>query len=77
MGQCEIDPGVLSNLRDVKVVLALAVHVDGTRNGGSRYMRFRNYAQYSLTNRLGELSFCMGCMVTQDVEKHDNADRLH
>ena len=73
MEQCMTDPCVFRLIREGKLVLILAVHVDdmavaGTRVEVNKLLVTLNKKDFE-TNDLGELSFFTGCTITQYTEK--------
>ena len=72
MEQCKSDPCVFRLVREVKVVLILAVHVQDMAVADSRgevHKLLVVLNENFTTNDLGELSFFMGCVFSQDLEK--------
>ena len=72
MERCMTDPCVFRLIREGKLVLILAVHVDDMAVAGTRVeinkLRVTLNKDFE-TNDLGELSFFTGCIITQDTEK--------
>ena len=72
MEQCMTDPCVFRLIREGKLVLILAVHVDDMAVAGTRVEVNKLLVTFNKdfeTNDLGELSFFTGCTITQDTEK--------
>ena len=72
MEQCMTDPCVLRLIREGKLVLILAVHVDDMAVAGTRIEVNKLLVTFNKdfeTNDLGELSFFTGCTIIQDTEK--------
>lgn len=74
MEQCKTGPCALRLTREGKVVLNLTVHVDdktvrvaGPRDEVDKLLLVLN--EDFTTNNLGDLSFLMGCVFTQDLER--------
>ena len=66
------DPCVFRLIREGKLVLILAVHVDDMAVAGTRVEVNKLLVTLNKdfeTNNLGELSFFTGCTITQDTEK--------
>ena len=71
MEQCMTDPCVFRLIREGKLVLILAVHVDDRAVAGTRLEVNKLLVTLNKdfeTNDLGELSFFTGCTITQDTE---------
>ena len=72
MEQCMTDPCVFRLIREGKLVLILAVHVDDMAVAGTRVEVNKLLVTLNKdfeTNDRGELSFFTGCTITQDTEK--------
>ena len=72
MEECKSDPCVFRLVREGKIVLILAVHVDDIAGAGPRDEVDKLVVVLSddlTTNDLGELSFFTGCVFSQDLEK--------
>ena len=72
MEQCITDRCVFRLIREGKLVLILAVHVDDIAVAGTRVEVNKLLVTLDKdfeTNDLGELSFFTGCTITQDTEK--------
>ena len=72
MEQCMTDPCVFHLIREGKLVLILAVHVDDMAVAGTRVEVNKLLVTLNKdfeTNDVGELSFFTGCTITQDTEK--------
>ena len=72
MEQCMTDPCVFRLIREGKLVLILAVHVDDMTVAGTRVEVNKLLVTLNKdfeTNDLGELSFFTGCTITQNTEK--------
>lgn len=72
MEQCKTDSCVFRLIREGKVALILTVHVDhravaGPKDEIAKPLLVLN--EYFTTNDLGELSFFMECVLTQDLER--------
>ena len=71
MEQCMTDPGVFRLIREGKLVLILAVHIDDMAIAGTRVEVNKLLVTLNKdfeTNDPGELSFFTGCTITQDTE---------
>ena len=72
MEQCKPDPCVFRLIREGKLVLILAVHVDDMAVAGTRVEVNKLLVTLKKdfeTNDHGELSFFTGCTITQNTEK--------
>ena len=72
MEQCMTDPCVFRLIREGKLVLILAVHVDDMAVAGTRVEVNKLLVTFNKdfeTNDLGKLSFFTGCTITQDTKK--------
>ena len=72
MEQCMTDPCMFRLIREGKLVLTLAVHVNDMAVAGTRVKVNKLLVTLNNdfeTNELGELSFFTGCTITQGTEK--------